>query len=72
MNDDELLKAFGQQIRKSRKSRGWTQSDLAEYTGFHRTYIGMAERGERNVSLKNMAIFARAFEVRICELLGEL
>ncbi|MGE3825493.1 MAG: helix-turn-helix domain-containing protein, partial [Bacteroidia bacterium] len=42
----------------------------AAATGFHSTYIGMNERGERNISLANMAVFAKVFEMTVSELLN--
>ncbi len=69
MPDEQLLKAFGQQIRQLRTARGLSQEQLAEQTGFHRTYIGMIERGERNLSLTNVGIFAKTFELSISDLL---
>lgn len=42
---------FGSRIRELRKNKGLSQENLAELTGFHRTYIGMIERGERNPAL---------------------
>jgi len=41
---------------------------MAEVADFHRTYIGMVERGERNPSLKSIERFAKAFDVTIKEL----
>ncbi len=52
-----------------RTARGLSQEQLAELTGFHRTYIGMVERGERNLSLSNAGVFADVFEITISELL---
>lgn len=69
MPDRELLLKFGDRIRRLRTARGLTQEQLAELTGFHRTYIGMIERGERNLSLTNIAVFAGTFELSISELL---
>ena len=69
MLDRELLLKFGRRIRGLRTARGLTQEQLAELTGFHRTYIGMIERGERNLSLTNIGIFAKTFEISIPELL---
>jgi transcriptional regulator with XRE-family HTH domain len=69
MADKALLKAFGKRIRDLRTARGLSQEKLAELTGFHRTYIGMVERGERNLSLLNVAVFAKCFEMPISELL---
>jgi transcriptional regulator with XRE-family HTH domain len=39
-------------------------------TGFHRTYIGMVERGERNLSLTNIGVFARVFETSLLGFVG--
>lgn len=71
-DEQALLKAFGEQVRKHRLQRGWSQEDLAEHTGLHRTYIGSVERGERNVSLINIALLASSIEVSIGKLVGEL
>jgi transcriptional regulator with XRE-family HTH domain len=65
----KLLKDFGARIREFRTARGLSQEQLAELTGFHRTYIGMVERGERNLSLSNLALFAQSFRITPSELL---
>lgn len=65
----EILIKFGERIKTLRKERGWSQEKLAEETGFHRTYIGMIERGERNPSLININVFAETLGVNISELL---
>ena len=64
-----LLKEFGDRIRLLRVEKKLSQEALSFVTGFHRTYIGMIERGERNISLTNMAVFARVFEVNLSDLL---
>ena len=69
MADKQLLQNFGTRIRELRTARGLSQEQLADETGFHRTYIGMVERGERNLSLSNVAIFAQVFELSVSELL---
>ena len=63
-----ILKEFGNRIRQFRTETGLSQEKLSFLTGFHRTYIGMIERGERNISLTNMLVFAKAFDVTIDEL----
>ena len=65
----DILKKFGIRIKELRLNKKWSQEELAEKTGFHRTYIGMIERGERNLSLKNIEIFANIFGLNIAELL---
>ena len=69
MVNNFLLKEFGSKIRQLRTKENLSQEKLSFKTGFHRTYIGMIERGERNISLTNMAIFAKAFNLTIDELL---
>ena len=64
-----LIEDFGKRIRQLRTERNLSQEQLAELTGFHRTYIGMVERGERNISLSNIGVFAKAFEMTVSELL---
>lgn len=69
MLDQPLIDEFGNRIRTLRTARGLSQEQLAELTGFHRTYIGMIERGERNLSLSNIGVFANVFEMSVSELL---
>ena len=64
-----LLNEFGERIKQLRLQKNISQEKLSFLTGFHRTYIGMIERGERNISLTNMAVFARIFEMTVSELL---
>ena len=64
-----LVQEFGNKIKKLRLDKSISQEQLSFLTGFHRTYIGMIERGERNISLTNMAVFARVFEMNLSELL---
>ena len=68
MQDPHLIEAFGNRIRQLRTERGLSQEQLAELTGFHRTYIGMVERGERNISLSNIGVFAATFEMSVSQL----
>ena len=65
----EILTALGHAIRRRRVSAGWSQDRFAELVGFDRTYVGSVERGERNVSLVNLARFASALGIRTSELL---
>jgi transcriptional regulator with XRE-family HTH domain len=72
MLNQPLIEAFGNRIRQLRTERNLSQEQLAELTGFHRTYIGMIERGERNPSLSNVGVFAEAFQLRISDLFKNL
>jgi transcriptional regulator with XRE-family HTH domain len=66
---NNILIKFGNRVRELRIQNTWSQETLADKTGFHRTYIGMIERGERNLSLKNIEVFANSFELTISDLL---
>lgn len=69
MINEFLQKEFGERIKQLRLQKKISQEKLSFLTGFHRTYIGMIERGERNISLSNMAVFAKVFEMNLSELL---
>ena len=65
-----LIIQFGKRIRELREDLNLSQEQLSFATGFHRTYIGMIERGERNISLTNMAVFAKVFKMDLSDLLN--
>ena len=66
------LGAFGETVRELRKKKGWSQEDLALEVGLDRTYIGGVERGERNISLRNICRLAQALGVSPSQLLEQL
>ena len=61
---------LAQKLRVLRMMRGWSQEQLAEASGLHRTYISLIERSECNVSLDNLEKIGNAFELSLPELLG--
>ncbi len=69
MINEFLLHEFGNKIKKLRLEKNISQEKLSFLTDFHRTYIGMIERGERNISLTNMAVFAKVFELNLSQLI---
>lgn len=64
----DILLQFGQRIRELRTARGLSQEDFAEQCGLDRTYVGGIERGERNLSLRNIKRIAKAFGINLAEL----
>ena len=63
-----IPQSFGKRVRSLRISRGLTQETLARKANLHRTYIGMVERGEKNVTLLSMAKLAVALGVNLSNL----
>ncbi len=67
-----ILIKFGNMVRKERLKRNLSQEDLAARVGVHRTYIGMIERAEKNITLKNIEKIASALNIKIYELFKEI
>lgn len=65
---EKIQKRFGKVVRKERMKAGLSQEKLAEKAGFHRTYMGMIERGEKNITIANIEKISRAFKIPISEL----
>ena len=55
-----VLLRFGNRVRALRLDENLTQEALAERAGLHRTYIGMIERAEKNITLTNIEKLAAA------------
>ena len=66
--NDEHPAELGRRVRALREARGWSQEQLGERIGLHRTYIGHIERGEVNPSLSNIVLVATGLEVDPAEL----
>lgn len=64
-----ILSTTAANIRRFRKQLGLSQEELADVAGCHRTYIGMVERTEINITLTNLYKIATALKVDIIELL---
>jgi len=63
----QILQDFGNKIRELRKERMLSQEELADKAGLHRTYIGMIERAEKNITLMNIEKLANALDVSISD-----
>ena len=61
----DILILFGNKVKTLRKEKGISQEELAFRSDLHRTYIGMIERAEKNVTLKNIAKIANGLEISI-------
>jgi len=54
----DLQQRLGRNLRALRLAKGLSQEEFAELLGFHRTYVGGLERGERNVTLCTLSRLA--------------
>lgn len=68
MQKEPILVLFGRNVQNHRKALGLSQEQLASRAGVHRTYIGMIERAEKNITLVNIEKIANALNVNISEL----
>jgi len=64
-----ILIKFGERVREIRKDKGLSQEELAHKANLHRTYIGMIERAEKNITIINIEKVAKALEVTMTDLL---
>jgi len=69
---NDLLVLLGKRIHDLRAARQWSQEEFAHVSGFHRTYVGQIERGEKNMSFDNLAKVAEALGVTMSALLDGL
>jgi transcriptional regulator with XRE-family HTH domain len=67
----EILIKFGERVREIRKEKGLSQEELSFKADLHRTYIGMIERAEKNITLVNIEKIANALDVSINDLFNE-
>lgn len=66
-----LVFIFADNVRRRRLELGLSQEQLAETAGVHRTYVGMLERAEKNVTIYNIERIAIALQVEPGSLLQE-
>ena len=67
---ERALKRLGDAVRAARKERGLSQEALADAAGIDRSHMGKIERGERNVTLLNVARIAKAIGCKPSDLLA--
>jgi transcriptional regulator with XRE-family HTH domain len=60
--EGDLQRNIGRNLRAYRQARGLSQEAFAEVLGYHRTYMGGIERGERNLTLQSVERIAASLE----------
>ena len=61
--EGELQRTLGENVCVYRTARGMSQEALAHSLGFHRTYVGAIERGEKNLTLRTIERLAERLDV---------
>ncbi|MCW2239330.1 helix-turn-helix domain-containing protein [Azospirillum canadense] len=59
----DIRKQVGLNVQRVRRTRGWSQEELAFQSGLHRTYISGIERGTRNPTVTVLKELADALAV---------
>lgn len=67
--DSDILTQFAENLKVIRKNRNLSQEDLADLAGVHRTYIGMIERREKNITLISLEKISKALQINIEDLI---
>ena len=68
MKEDILIR-FGKKIKEERLKKNLSQEAFADKVGVHRTYIGMIERAEKNITLLNIKKLADGLGISVSELM---
>lgn len=69
---DKTLKKLGENIRLLRTQKGLSQEKLAERAEIHRNFVGLIERGEREVGVKKLILIAKALQAKPSEVFKDL
>lgn len=67
----DIIKVFGTNVKRYRKTLGISQEAFAEKCGLHRTYISAIECYRRSISLENIQRIADALGIEVYKLFLE-
>lgn len=63
INEDKIYIKLGENIRKFRKLKDFSQDNLAYESGVNRAYIGYIERAEKKPSIRTVNKIAKTLEI---------
>ena len=66
----DIRERLAANIIRLRKEKGWSQEELADRAGLHRTYISAVERCVRNPTITIVGRISEALEVSVGKLVG--
>ena len=61
----DIVRVFGNNVRKYRMALGLSQEAFADKCGLHRTYISAVECFRRSIALENIQRIANALEIEL-------
>ena len=64
----EAQKKLGKRVAGLRRKQGFSQEGFAHECGFHRSYMGAVERGEKNITIQQLTKIAKALKISVSEL----
>lgn len=67
----DIVKVFGNNVKKYRVALGISQEAFAEKCGLHRTYISAIECYRRSISLENIQRITNALQIETYKLFLE-
>ena len=70
--DKQYLLKIGDNIRRVRKQRGYSQEEFADIAGFSRSYVTEIEIGKRNISILNLIKIIEVLNVDPNKIIGAL
>jgi transcriptional regulator with XRE-family HTH domain len=69
MAEGQLQVVVGVNLRRVRRQLGYSQESFGEHVGWHRTFVGAVERGERNLTLRTVERLALQLGIHPLDLL---
>ncbi len=68
----QLPLAVAKVIREARESAGFTQGQLAGFSGLSESYISLLEHGHKSLSVNSLVLIARVFQLAPAELMRRI
>lgn len=65
------MKSYGEKIAERRKSKGWSQGQLAEKIGWNQSRIGNYESGARQPNESDLRVIAKALKITFNDLVSD-
>ncbi|KAA2242789.1 helix-turn-helix transcriptional regulator [Chitinophaga agrisoli] len=70
MDNERIIKAFGENLKSIRLKKGWTQTKLGVEAGMEPQHVGKLERGLHEPGIVTAVMLARALECNISDLIS--